>query len=263
MSWIHARLRALPLWIRLGIPISMVVWLSISLIVFLNYYNYYKAFHELTLARYLVLGKDLRQTVEVGLAVGLSPRDNAQLEPILKQAQTKLPNIRFVALVDEAGKIIRSVGQLDNSAAEWIAPHPVPEGSDHWQASDTRSYQIGLPYRNSFDQPGGAVIVGYERNVVDAAMWQTRSLLFRDAALVAVMALLLVLVGTWILTRKFERGLAAASHAITQALGKEPIDSSGFQVLGPEVANGIPEFVNASRRAFGQLEVLGKKVKSS
>lgn len=260
MSWIRARLRALPFWLRLGVPIALVVWLSVGLIVFLNYYNYYRSFHQLTLARYLVLGKDLRQTIEVGLSVGLAPRENAQLDPVLKSALTQLPSIRFIAVVDEAGRIQRSVGEPPDGTSPWGPPRNLPEGEDHWQTSDSSSYQVGLPYRNSFDRPVGALLVGYDRGVIDAATAKTRFLLLRDAGLVMALVMVLILAGVWALTRHLERGLEAASQTVACALDKQAVHTADYQVLGPEVGQGIPDFIHAVRRAFGQLEALARRV---
>ena len=77
----------MPLWVRIGIPISLIVALAVGLISFLNYYNYEKTYRQLNVSRITVVARDLRQTIEAGLNVGLAPRSNTQLEKALSIAK--------------------------------------------------------------------------------------------------------------------------------------------------------------------------------
>ena len=42
MAWPLLGRRSEPLWLRLGLPISLIIALAIAFISFLNYYNYRK-----------------------------------------------------------------------------------------------------------------------------------------------------------------------------------------------------------------------------
>ena len=78
--------RCIPLWVRLGVPISLIIALAIGLISFLNYYNYEKTYSQLNVSRITVVARDLRQAIETGLNVGLAPRNNTQLDKALATA---------------------------------------------------------------------------------------------------------------------------------------------------------------------------------
>ena len=59
------RLRlAVPLWLRLGLPISLTIALAIGLISFLNYYNYEKTYKQLNVLRITVVARELREAIE-------------------------------------------------------------------------------------------------------------------------------------------------------------------------------------------------------
>jgi hypothetical protein len=76
MAWLFLGRRSAPLWLRLGLPISLIIALAIGFISFLNYYNYRKTYQQLNVARIMVVAHDLRQAIESGLNVGLAPRSN-------------------------------------------------------------------------------------------------------------------------------------------------------------------------------------------
>src|SRR5258705_3889779 len=87
MTWLLLGRRSAPLWLRLGLPISLIIALAIGLISFLNYYNYRKTYPQLNVARLMVVARDLRQAVESGLNVGMVPRRNTQLATSLTITQ--------------------------------------------------------------------------------------------------------------------------------------------------------------------------------
>src|SRR5262249_59156213 len=93
-----------PLWVRLGVPISMTIALAIALISFLNHSNYAKTYRQLNVSRITVVARDLRQAIEVGLNVGLAPKSNTQLDTALAAAKDKTDGLRFAAVVDQQGR---------------------------------------------------------------------------------------------------------------------------------------------------------------
>src|SRR5215475_7132730 len=100
-----------PLWVRLGVPISMIIALAIALISFLNHSNYEKTYRQLNVSRITVVARDLRQAIEVGLNVGLAPKSNTQLDKALATAKDNTDGLRFAAVVDEQGRRLVEVGE--------------------------------------------------------------------------------------------------------------------------------------------------------
>src|SRR5436309_2255935 len=103
---------AVPLWIQLSLPISLVIALSIGLIDFLNFHNYQKAYRQLSLARITVVGRDLREAIEGGLTIGLAPRNNAQLDLALAPARANTQGLRFAAIIDENAARVAPIGEI-------------------------------------------------------------------------------------------------------------------------------------------------------
>ena len=104
MAWLLSARRSAPLWLRLGLPISLIIALAIGFISFLNYYNYRKTYQELNVARIMVVARDLRQAIKSGLNVGLGPRSNTQLATALTIAKDHTDGVRFAVVIDEAAR---------------------------------------------------------------------------------------------------------------------------------------------------------------
>src|SRR5258705_1278393 len=148
---------SVPLWVRLGVPISLIIALAIGLISFLNYYNYEKTYKQLNVSRIIVVARDLRQAIETGLNVGLAPRNNTQLGNDLAIARDHTEGLRFAVVIDESANRLVEVGE---TAAEqdWARRLAGIGDEAYWLAERPRTYQIGMPYRNSFGVTGGAIV---------------------------------------------------------------------------------------------------------
>ena len=111
MAWLLLGRRSEPLWLRLGLPISLIIALAIGFISFLNYYNYRKTYQQLNIARVMVVARDLRQAIESGLNVGLAPRSNTELATSLTTAKDHTDGLRFAVVIDETAKKLVEVGE--------------------------------------------------------------------------------------------------------------------------------------------------------
>ena len=149
MTWLLLGRRSAPLWLRLGLPISLIIALAIGLISFLNYYNYRKTYQQLNVARIMVVARDLRQAIESGLNVGLVPRSNTQLATSLTITKDHTDGVRFAVVIDQAAKRLVEVGEAAASQ-DWLRRMQRVGEIVSWLGEDDDTYQVGLPFRNSF-----------------------------------------------------------------------------------------------------------------
>ena len=242
---------SVPLWVRLGVPIALIIALSIGLISFLNYFNYQKTYRQLNVSRVMVIGRDLRQAVEAGLNFGLAPKSNVQLEAALARAKDTTDGLDFVLVADEAGEKLTGAGNA-TAQQDWRARLAGIGKERFWQGEDADTYQVGLPYRNSFGLTVGAVVLGYNKSAIDHATQSMRLTLLGDWLKATALFSLLALFGVWWLTRRFESELTQAKSALGTA-PDDPLPELHLPLLGPEIENGIPELIRQSRDAGSAL----------
>ncbi len=143
-----------PLWLRLGLPIALIIALCIGFISFLNYFNYQKTYRQLNVSRVMVIGGDLRQGVEAGLNFGLAPKNNAQLDRALSVAKDSTEGLDFVVLTDEAGEWVAGAGNAPR-VHDWRARLAGIGKEPFWQGGDQDTYQVGLPFATPSESPWG------------------------------------------------------------------------------------------------------------
>jgi sensor histidine kinase regulating citrate/malate metabolism len=250
----------IPLWVRLAVPISLIIALAISLITFLNYYNYEKTYRQLNVSRITVVARDLRQAIEVGLNVGLAPRNNTELDKGLALAKEHTEGLRFAAVIDDQGKRLVEVGQAAPGQG-WLSRLAGIGDASSWLGEDSNTYQVGLPYRNSFGVTVGAVVVGYDKAAIDRATAAMRLNLLGDWAVAVTLLTILTLFGVRLVTRPLESELSVAEAALANSLASERISEPHLPVLGKEIEYGIPAFIKKSRVAAETLAAPGSPLR--
>lgn len=204
-----------PIWFRIGGSLALVIAFVIALLSFLNYANFRKTVQGLHEQRYVVLGKDVRQSVDAVLSLGLSPQQNARLPVYFGELRRAWPAIRFAGLIDNNAKPLIGAGTLASTGlSTWrdLIAAKQTDGIWHWRADHESA--IGLTVLNNFGQKMGAVVIRYDdREAVAASNAIVGELVWR-ALLVILGSTVIALVGTWWLTRDLADELRTADAVL-------------------------------------------------
>jgi sensor histidine kinase regulating citrate/malate metabolism len=237
---------------RMGIPIFLIIALAIGLISFLNYYNYERTYRQLNVSRITVVARELRQAIETGLNVGRAPQNNTQLEKALATAQERTEGLRFTVVIDEHANRTVEVG-IAAPEQDWLKRLQDIGSELSWIGEGRDTYQVGLPFRNSFGVMVGAVIVGYDKAAIDRATAAMRFTLLIDWLAASAVLAILTLLGVRMVTRGLESELAQTETAIDQMQGGATASPLRLPLLGEEIERGIPNFIQQSQAAQAQL----------
>jgi hypothetical protein len=200
-----------------------------------------------------VVARDLRQTIEAGLNVGLAPRNNTQLKAALELAKETTPGLLFAAVIsDKTREHLVEVGELD-PVQDWGTKLSLVGDSPFWLGEDASSYQVGVAFRNNFSVVAGGVVVGYDKRAIDQAMVAMQSAMFFDWLRASALFAALALFGVWWLTRRLDLELKLAEAALNKTFDAEAIAPLRTPLLGPDIENGIPAFIEQSRAAAAAL----------
>src|SRR5262245_61975455 len=166
--------------------------------------------------------------------------------------QKQIDGLRFAVVIDENAKRLVEVGEAAANQ-DWLRRLRDVGKEATWLGKDDDTYQVGLPYRNSFGVMVGAVVLGYDKGAIDRATAAMGFSLLADWSRAVVLLTVLTLLGLWWLTRGLESELTQAEEALAHALSEAPVPDLHVPVLGQEIAQGIPEFVERSRAAAAVL----------
>jgi hypothetical protein len=244
--------KIVPLWVRLGVPIALIIALAIGLISFLNYYNYERAYRQLNVSRITVVARDLRQAIEAGLNVGLSPRNNTQLDGALAIAKDNTAGLRFAVVIDEKANRTVEVGEAAPEQ-DWSKRLQGIGNELSWIGESRDTYQVGLPFRNSFGVMVGAVILGYDKAAIDRANAAMRLALLVDWLSAVAVLTILALLGVRMVTRRLESELTQAEAALDRAQPGAAAPELRLPLLGDEIERGIPAFIRQTQAAQALL----------
>jgi hypothetical protein len=244
--------KIVPLWMRLGVPIALIIALAIGLISFLNYYNYERTYRQLNVSRITVVARDLRQAIEAGLNVGLSPRNNTQLDGALAIAKDNTAGLRFAVVIDEKANRTVEVGEAAPEQ-DWLKRLQGIGNELSWIGESRDTYQVGLPFRNSFGVMVGAVILGYDKAAIDRANAAMRFALLVDWLAAVAVLTILALLGVRMVTRRLESELTQAEAALDRAQPGAATPELRLPLLGDEIERGIPAFIRQTQAAQAQL----------
>lgn len=238
------------LWWRIGSLLLMVISFVLILIFFLNYSNYRKNYLELNQTRYLVMAKDLRQTIENGLNIGISPAENTNLRPIMRQLAATQGATRFIGILDQTGVIIKQGDDTNVSTNSWETHEQHPE--EFWHAKNEKNFQINMPFSNNFNLRTGIIIIAYDRLAIENTLHDMLRKLSVDLLAVLTFCAGFIFLGCWLLTRKLARELSQAGEAIAN-LSEEP-QRLNLGLLGAEVSAGIGVFTSRSKDITDELK---------
>jgi len=240
--------KIVPLWVRLGLPIALIIALAIGLISFLNYYNYEKTYRQLNVSRITVVARDLRQAIEAGLNVGISPRNNTQLDGALAIAKDNTAGLRFAVVIDDKANRTVEIGEAAREQ-DWLKRLQGIGNELSWIGESRDTYQVGLPFRNSFGMMVGAVILGYDKAAVDRANAAMRFTLLFDWLTAVAVLIILALLGVRMVTRRLESELTQAEAALDRAQPGAAVPELRLPLLGDEIERGIPAFIRQIQAA--------------
>lgn len=230
------------LWLRIGGLLVFVIALVLVLTSYLNYSNYRKTIVELNLTRNLVLAKDVRQTIESGLNIGLRPVENENLLPAIRAIARSHPGIRYVAVINEQGGVIGEGALPARAGAEWKTLVDNTAVDAYWNSGDNVTAQVGLVFVNGFDIKIGAVVIGYDMTAVESSAAAMFWKLVVDTFIVLTLMSIITLVAVYFLTRRFTRDLKLVGAHISGALDAEQPAPLKDDVLEHDVSAGINDF---------------------
>jgi hypothetical protein len=243
----QARPKNRKLWMNVGVPLSLIISLAIGLISFLNLYVYRKTYKDLNIARLSVVARDLRETVEVGLNLGLSPQNNTELGVLVTSVTGKTEGLRFLVIIDENGRPLSEVGSIA-SGRDWAKRLD----GNPWSDEDNESYHVGLPFRNSFGVVVGAVIIGYDKSSLELAVTAMRNSLAIDWIYAVTAVFAIMLFGVWFLTLELQLDIDKSEEILNHTFDDGSFDVS-MPTLGLDIKESLENFVRKSRQTSQEL----------
>ena len=129
------------LWLRISILLIAVVGCVLVLISYLNYSNYRKSYIDLNYSRYLIVAKDLRQTIVSGMNIGIKPLENNRLLPEIRELLRREGGVRYIGVLGETGEVFGQGALPAGVADEWRRRLADTGAEADWHSADADTFQ--------------------------------------------------------------------------------------------------------------------------
>ena len=212
---------------KMTLAVVVVALFSLSLTVSLNYYKFENTYSNMTKSRLIVLGLDLKHTIESGVNLGVPLSELKNTQRAIEQAKLQDPQISAIDVFDEEGKFkFRTVGTDSEVSIPniWLQKHRDSALRDQiniWNLEDDEAFIFGVPLLTDFGQDIGGLAISYARAYNDTVLSQVTLDLIKYV-LIAVLGFALIAA---IFISLFFRNLSTSFKRMHYALND--IDDNG------------------------------------
>jgi hypothetical protein len=158
--------RGLSLRAKISVMIILLLTFALLLNVFLNYFNFEKNYTSIVYSRFFVIARDLQNTAEYGLSLGLSLPELKNLQEVINGILDEQKDIVSIAIFDDHGRIIfhTDPGEKDKAIpSKWIGSLDKESISEF---TDDKS-AILLPLTNAFNIRTGALALSFPKSHIE------------------------------------------------------------------------------------------------
>jgi len=238
---------------RLVVAIVTILFVTVGLMAFLSHSKFHKTFSSLFQSRIESLLKDMRNTIQTSLALGLPLQDLINTEEILAREKSQDDQILSLAVVDPMGKILFSSeeGQVQKAISEdWMRAWD--QKRDIWTYHEAEALVIGIGMVDSIDQIAGCLVLRYSRAYLDKAVNGVRNRLYQAGFFIFLgCSVLAFLAGglTMRPTRNFKTMNESLAHLVSA--GTPTMTGNDAET---DFENEFVKFQDLSGRAMNEIE---------
>lgn len=196
---------------------------AVALTATLNYYKYDSTLSDLLRSRFTFLLRDMRNTLETGMDLGLPLRELDNVPELIGRNAARNPEVLSIEIFDPSGTVLFSTDSSfvgDLVATSWL---------DRWQKStdpiwSTRERDadtLGITLQNNLGQTAGAIALRYDRRLEDSLLDRMALQLAGIGVIVVALATFLVGLASYLLLRPMRRQLLLMQAGTEQLLGSE------------------------------------------
>jgi len=219
-SLVANKKRDIGLVVKLSLTITFVVSFAVFLTAFLTYFNFSKAYSDITQARYLVLGGDLKKSIEYSLNIGVNIDELHNTQELVDELARKNSDIDVLRILTVNNKVLYDKDGVTNNLSRSLEVEhgQVVAGSDYRVTENDGIIILRMPIYNNFSAQVGELQIGYSSQQTVAYSWGTRWFLLQHSILSISLVALVILILVYFITRKFRFRLAGMGAALTNLM---------------------------------------------
>ena len=249
--------------VKISLTIVLILVFALSLNVLLNYFNFNNTYNGLVVSRYGVIGRDLRNSIERAMNLGLELKSIQGIPRLIREKKNAAEGIVFIRIFDSKGRILFDTNpkmpgrNVPDSWRDWLLNTPNIERAGPRDLEHPLALAIGYPLLNSFHARGGGLAIGYSRGSVTKIIEEMLLYLGRNLILYSSLFAFLSFAGVYYIMR----GPIADFRSINSALRTEENIEDGFvSSVGEDLQESVNSFRNKTRAMEAEMDALEKEI---
>jgi len=206
--------------IKLTLTITFVVSFAVLLTAFLTYFNFSRSYSDITQARYIVLGGDLKKSIEYSLNVGVNIDELRNAQALVEGFASKNADIAVLQIVSENKEVLYGKDKATLGAKSLVSMKDsmLIDNSDYRIVKADNIIVLSMPIFNNFSAKVGELRIGYSNQLENKYLDKTRWFLLQHSILSISIVSMLVLILVYFITKKFRKRLADMGYALAHLM---------------------------------------------
>jgi sensor histidine kinase regulating citrate/malate metabolism len=224
--------RGLSLRAKISVMIILLLTFALLLNVFLNYFNFEKNYTSMVHSRFLVIARDLQNTAEYGLGLGLSLPELKNLQEVINGILDEQKDIVSIAIFDDQGQIIfhTDPGEKGKTVSGlWIGS--LDKGTISEFTDDDKS-AILLPLTNAFNIRTGALALYFPKSHIEIPVNNMFSYLLEYFVISLGIFTIITFAAVSLFSRNIVRNFNGMRTFLEDSLGGKPVDLAEKKTAG-------------------------------
>lgn len=246
----------LSLRLRISLMIIFILTFALLLNMFLSFSNFEKNYTNIIYSRFFVIAKDLQNTAEYGLNLGLSLPELVNIQEVINDVVREQRDIVFIRLFNDRGKVIFDTdrGGKDGSVPnEWTEKLAGMDSESMSKSVYDDARVVLLPLMNTFNIKAGALALGFSKSHIAVPVKEMLIYLFRYFVMLSAIFAAITLAGVSLFSRNVVRDFSTMLSVLKgySVSGSAPMTDMQLQLV---------EFREKSAEAMRKIEDASKEL---
>jgi sensor histidine kinase regulating citrate/malate metabolism len=253
----------LSLRVKISIMIILILAFALLLNVFLNFFNFEKNYSNMIYSRFFVIAKDLQNTAEYGLDLGLSLPELKNLQEVISGVVTEHKDIISIIIFNAEGQAIFHTDpeEVDKGVpAKWVEKLKEMDREATSELTYNDTFVIALPLLNTFNIKVGTLALSFSKSHIEIPVRQMFLYLFRWSFVFLIAFAAITFVGVSLFSRDIVGIFGRMRSSLEDFLQGRPHDFERSESIA-DLQEELIAFQEKSTEVLQKIHNVSKELK--
>jgi len=253
----------LSLRVKISIMIIVILTFALLLNVFLNFFNFEKNYSNMIYSRFFVIAKDLQNTAEYGLGLGLSLPELKNLQEVINGVVAEHKDIVSIAIFNDEGQTIFHTNpeEVDKEVpAKWVEKLKEMDREAISEFAHNDVFAVVLPLMNTFDIKVGALALSFAKFHIEIPVRRMFLYLFRWFSIFLIIFAAITFLGVSLFSRDIIRDLSRMQSSLKDFFQGRPGDFERSESVA-DLQGELIAFQEKSAEVLQKIDHVSKELR--